>query len=278
MPAISTISDDFNDNVVANPPWVGNYGGAVEVGGRARTPTTTGFSGYQTDYIYSLDSIGYYVRAYPATANGAVTGEVYSAAWLNSFAQGAGNQIGFRVDTVAGTISFENQSGYFDAGKVTLTYDPVVHTYWLSQFVGANLVWSTSPDNFTWTVRRTLAAPGYVAACTDFRLFLESHRDLGVDNYAEWDNLNVLPAPVGITVPVTLGQPVVGPTVLDPVPVPTVATGSWWTLDSIARENLQNVRDAQQVPSACPNDGEPLISDPRTGRLRCPYDGWVSLR
>lgn len=194
---ISTVVDDFDDNTIASPPWSDNYGSATETGGRARTPTTTSYSAYSTDFAYALDAAGFSVQAFPAAVNGASSGEVYTSAWLNSEAQGAGTQIGFKVDTRAGNITFEDQTSYFDAGKTTLTYNSTAHAYWRLQLVGTDLVWSTSPDNATWTTQRTSTAPGYVAGALDFRLFLESHRDSGTNNFAEWDNLNVSTAVSG---------------------------------------------------------------------------------
>lgn len=76
-------------------------------------------------------------------------------------------------------------------------------------------------------------------------------------------------SPTGISIPVTLGNPTVTFT-------PT-ASGSWWQLDSVRKQNRDNARMERQAgPLACPNDGEPLLYDPRTMRRRCPYDGWIS--
>ncbi len=96
--------------------------------------------------------------------------------------------------------------------------------------------------------------------------------------------------PAGISIPVTLGQPTVAMTVTPsgisvPVTVGTpsvtfsarVDGGSWWQLDSVRKQNRDNARMERQAgPLACPNDGEPLLYDPRTMRRRCPYDGWIS--
>ncbi|HEY6926398.1 MAG TPA: hypothetical protein VI653_23135 [Steroidobacteraceae bacterium] len=99
-------------------------------------------------------------------------------------------------------------------------------------------------------------------------------------------------APNGLAVPVALGQPTVSMIVGTAAPTgtsipvtpgnPTVtftptASGSWWQLDSVRKQNRDNARMERQAgPLACPNDGEPLLYDPRTMRRRCPYDGWIS--
>lgn len=99
--------------------------------------------------------------------------------------------------------------------------------------------------------------------------------------------------PSGIAVPVALGQPSVSMVVGSVTPAglaisaavgqPTVTFtastqtgGSWWQLESVRRTNLQNAEMERRAgPIACPNDGEPLQFDPRTGKKRCPYDGWI---
>lgn len=43
-------------------------------------------------------------------------------------------------------------------------------------------------------------------------------------------------------------------------------------LATAAREADEN---RARPPRACPNDGEPLRTDPHTGQLRCGFDGWV---
>lgn len=50
---------------------------------------------------------------------------------------------------------------------------------------------------------------------------------------------------------------------------------SWDGLLSILRA-AQSEREQSRAgpPLACPNDGEPLLTDPRTGALRCRADGW----
>lgn len=51
---------------------------------------------------------------------------------------------------------------------------------------------------------------------------------------------------------------------------------SWEQLLAI-QQTAQQVAatDAALPPVACPNDGEPLLTDPNTGELRCKFDGWI---
>lgn len=57
---------------------------------------------------------------------------------------------------------------------------------------------------------------------------------------------------------------------------PVAAEGSWWGLKAVLDEarEMRREDDAELAnPSACPNDGEPLLTGPG-GQLYCPYDGW----
>lgn len=50
--------------------------------------------------------------------------------------------------------------------------------------------------------------------------------------------------------------------------------GGWETLAAISREAREMyAEDAARVPTACPNDGEPLRTGP-DGAPWCPWDGW----
>jgi hypothetical protein len=48
---------------------------------------------------------------------------------------------------------------------------------------------------------------------------------------------------------------------------------SWEQLLSIAQEWREMRQENEQIPVACPNDGEPLRAGPR-GELYCLFDGW----
>lgn len=98
------------------------------------------------------------------------------------------------------------------------------------------------------------------------------------------------PAPTGLAIPITFGEPTVGTSVTPeslligiefgtPTAGPTVSSvvvGSWYGLSAVLQEarQLRAEDDAELArPSACPHDGEPLLTGPR-GELYCPYDGW----
>lgn len=56
---------------------------------------------------------------------------------------------------------------------------------------------------------------------------------------------------------------------------------SWWQLDSVLKERAEYASYYRaQLPTACPNDGEPLREGPpqTPGVLFCRFDGWTYPR
>lgn len=86
--------------------------------------------------------------------------------------------------------------------------------------------------------------------------------------------LGITARPDALTLPIVFGSPTVT-TPARPAPEPTEAGGgSWWGLAGMLQEARERRReDADAIPVACPNDGEPLQTSV-DGVLYCPYDGW----
>lgn len=81
----------------------------------------------------------------------------------------------------------------------------------------------------------------------------------------------IVSTPGGISVSALAGSPSVSATVLT-----AGAPGSWWGLKATDDLNLSYLAEERRAPVECPNDGEPLQRNPRTGKLQCAYDGWVA--
>lgn len=61
----------------------------------------------------------------------------------------------------------------------------------------------------------------------------------------------------------------------EPSPAPILRAGGWEGLHALYQLAVEEQRVADETaPLACPNDGEPLSTDPE-GNLRCGWDGWV---
>lgn len=192
MPALETLVDDFDDGTINGTLWPANYGTCSETGGRARVVCDPDYGAFASAAAYTLAGSHAFVRIYPPAAGGA-TEEAYAALLLLSGV--AGTELAVRIDAVAGTLRCESNVDYWDGTATSLTYDPDAHAYVRIAEAGGNVTWSTSPDGSTWTTRRTLATPSWAAAATTVRLSLETRRSDGTEDYAEFDNLNTVPAP-----------------------------------------------------------------------------------
>jgi hypothetical protein len=197
MPSLSTLIDNFNDGVIG-PDWGNSYGGASESGGLAHVPCTTGYAGFQTSYTWSLVGASFFVNVVSVPAASTAT-EAYASVFVNAPGIGdvggpeEGYRIGFVINTVAGLLRCKNDTGYFDAGSVDITYDPVAHAFLRLREDGTNVYWDTSPDGSTWTNRRTLATPAWVTASVDTcALDLSAHRDAGTADEVTYDLFNTL--------------------------------------------------------------------------------------
>ncbi|WP_369274507.1 hypothetical protein AB5J55_35320 [Streptomyces sp. R11] len=189
MPSLSTLVDNFNDNVIG-PNWGNSYGGVTETGGKARVPCTTGFAGYQTAYSWTLAGASLFVKVTTVPTAGAAT-ECYCGMLVNSGTDGT--RIGFTIKAVGSLLRMQSDTGYFDGAAVEIAYNPTTHAYLRLREDGTNVYWDTSPDGTTWTNRRTLATPAWVTAGIDTcALDMSSHRDAGADDFAEYDNFNTL--------------------------------------------------------------------------------------
>lgn len=190
MPSLSSLVDNFNDGIIS-ANWGNSYGGATETSGRARVPCTTGFAGYQTAYSWTLAGASLFVKVVTVPAASTAT-EAYCGLLVNSATDGT--RIGFTVKAPGGgTLRMQNDVGYFDASAVEITYDPVNHAFLRLREDGVNVYWDTSPDGTTWTNRRTLASPAWIATAIDAcALDMSAHRDAGTSDYAEYDLFNTL--------------------------------------------------------------------------------------
>ncbi|MGW5426868.1 hypothetical protein ACWET9_06525 [Streptomyces sp. NPDC004059] len=188
MPSLSSLVDNFNDGVIG-PDWGNSYGGAYEGGGLAHVPCTTGFAGLQTAYSWTFAGASFFVKVASVPAASTAT-EAYCGVLVNSGTDGT--RIGFTIK-LGTTLRMQNDVGYFDAAAVEIAYDPVAHAFLRLREDGTNVYWDTSPDGTTWTNRRTLASPAWIATAIDTcALDMSAHRDAGVSDEATYDLFNTL--------------------------------------------------------------------------------------
>jgi hypothetical protein len=193
-PYASSHTDDFDDNSFDWVKWPNSYGAVAEVGGRARVPTTTSYSGLATQAKYSFDQV--FARWWPPALNGG-TFDCYFAFFVQSAKQNTavpGTDVGVIIDVVNNTLSFINWVSFSDANTVAIPYDPVAHAWFRLRMASGQLLYETAPDGLTWTVRRTLEQPPTWLINSDMQLFFESHRGDGTTNFAEVDSFNIAPS------------------------------------------------------------------------------------
>ncbi|MET7924740.1 hypothetical protein ABZT43_12240 [Streptomyces sp. NPDC005349] len=189
MPSLSTLQDNFNDSVIG-PNWGDSYGAATETGGRARVACTTGSAGYQTAYSWTMAGASFFVKVVTVPSASTAT-SAYCGVFMNGDA--SGTRLGFTIKAVGNLLRMQSDTGFADASAVEIPYDPVAHAFLRLREDGTNVYWDTSPDGATWTNRRTLASPAWIAAAIDIcALNLSAHRDAGVGDFAEYDLFNTL--------------------------------------------------------------------------------------
>lgn len=181
------LQDSFDDGVLDPARWSQSYGDPVEQGGRARVPCTGGYAAARSASSYTLAWSQVSARVYPPAAGGAST----AACSLLVLTDVGGTDAGFLVDQAQAAMGLYLRVGYADAGALFPTYDPVAHAWLRLREDAGSLYWEASPDGRTWTVLRTAASPAWVEH-TDLSLLFEAHRDTGVEDFAELDNLNIV--------------------------------------------------------------------------------------
>ncbi len=198
-------AEDFSGTLAA---WGNSYNTVSIVNGRGRTPCRAleggepDYAGIETTGANSRAFAGRYLLVEVPTVPAVSTAveDAVAQVWLGSVLGGlntSGNRIGFTYNAVTGLLSFDNQVGYTDSGRVSVTYSATAHRWWKITHTGSSVTWHTAPDGLTWTLQRTLATPPTWSTNTDTVVALESWRDAGAEDFAEFDNVNIAPAAAG---------------------------------------------------------------------------------
>jgi hypothetical protein len=190
MPSLSTLQDNFNDNVIG-PNWGDSYGGAFEAGGQARVPCAAGtYAGYQTGRAWTFAGASIYLKL--ATRPAASTGTNVTCNFLIICAT-PGTSVGFEYNAVTGMLRLASNVDYWDDDAVEIAYNTTDHLWLRLREDGTNVYWDTSPNGSAWTNRRTLATPAWIpASVDDTAVDLWAFRDAGTTDYAAYDNVNTM--------------------------------------------------------------------------------------
>lgn len=183
---IEYLADDFDDNQINTARWPNVYGGAVEVGGRARIPlVSAAFAGFLSAREWALT--GSRIAAKLVTVpsvNGSSTGA--ASMWVHSTT--AGTRLGWSYNPATDQISCQNHVGYSDGGALSFAYSPISHAWLRVRESGGTVYWESSSDGYGWTVRRSTATPAWVTSQT-LAFEFTGTRTGGTADYIEWDLL-----------------------------------------------------------------------------------------
>ena len=190
MPLIGTLQDDFDDNSFNGELWPGSYGTYSETGGRARVQCDPDYGAIVSAATYTFAGSSVFAQLFPPALGGATSSAYVTMSLIHSV---EGTEIGTKIDLVTGKIRFQSNIDYWDDNAVELTYDSVAHSYVRISESGGTTTWSTSPDGSTWTTRRTAATPSWAVSSSTIQLQVETRRNSGTVDFAEIDNVNVVP-------------------------------------------------------------------------------------
>jgi hypothetical protein len=280
---IDRVRDEFSDPDTLNTLWTGSYGTYSITGGRGRVACDTNFNALLTAPIYTLADSYFYGQVFPNAVGGAATTAYCEMFCISTV---AGTDAGFSLDMKTGRIYFLNRVGYSDGAGVNIAYDPVAHKWWRltctsGTLSGLSVYWDTSPDGITWTNRRALSvAPAWVSD-TSLALSLNAHRDSGVTDFAEFDNVSMMPITATMTADglaisptmaadVTVNAALSAPQAINPTliaeAIPVEVRSGVYIL--ITDENLQVVGDPISIIQAVEVDQK--FNEPDSGSFKVP--------
>ncbi|AZS06653.1 minor tail protein [Streptomyces phage Hiyaa] len=186
---VKTLVDDFDDNTVDTGLWPNSFGTYSETGGKAHVAVNTGYNAYSSAKAYRLQNSQLTFQIMPPTIPDGAT-EAWAQVLIKSNVEGT--DLGFEVGIGSGNTVCFNRTGYFDAEAAYLTYNATAHAWMRIRESGGQVFFDTAPDGHTWTNRRTITSPAWVAD-GDLEVQMIAHRADGTDNFVDYDNINVLP-------------------------------------------------------------------------------------
>lgn len=204
--------------------WDAPYGGATAAGGYAHIPCghTGGSPNYAgllstrpaTGNTWTIGSSQAHVELVNAPSG---AGATVCYAQLTILSPTAGTYLSVLYDAVGGYLSFGIYSAWSDPGLVVITYVPASHRWWRISHGSGRIYWQTSPDASTWTTQRTLTGPPSWIITQECRPQLDSTRNGGLNDYADFDNFNA-------TTTTTINRTVTTTAVVGAVSVNTTTT------------------------------------------------------
>lgn len=128
-------------------------------------------------------------------------GDANAQMWVEDSSAGEVDRLGFEYVGAAGRMDFIGQTGvnYAPVGTtVSVTnWAAQGHSWFRLEHTGTSVIWSTSPDGLTWTVRRTLASgvPAWTSTATCRVAFEAFRNSAGTTDSLQVESINVVPTP-----------------------------------------------------------------------------------
>ena len=181
---MEAFADNFDNNIIDNPPWDSNTSGADEMGGEAVTTISAGVSGadshYATTQRADLTSSHVYVEVLTVKAQTYLRAAYDDGHYLEIY-----QDEGFL---------WVKQDGNTILGP--LPYDQVIHRWWRISENGGTVSFDTSLDGNSWVSRATTQTPFYAGSMT-IQFGARTGNPQASTGAAQFDNLNGGNSPAG---------------------------------------------------------------------------------
>lgn len=196
--SLSTLTDAFPSSI--DSKWTASAGVSA-TGGRARINCTTAYPNLYTTGAYELQgsTLAFKVPTVPVTGGGS---NVTMSAYVMPGPTVSTTNLEFEYSPNTGNLVLKNNVGGSDASPTTLTYSATDHLWWRFRETGGSIYMETSPDNTTWTTRRTISTMSQWMLQGNHIAYFEAGRSTGTADFGEIDDIN----PAGQTAALTLAS------------------------------------------------------------------------
>lgn len=175
------ITDDFSGTLAK---WNGSTYGVDIVSGRLRIPCSNSYPQAAIAASPGQDLTAYPLSVQMPTTPAAGTGTTQTHFNLSN----GSNGVHFNLNGAPLNFSM----GGSGLATSWLTYSATAHQWLRFRLSGGNLLWETSPDDATWTVRKTVTAPSWItSAPVGVTLDSSYYGTETTPGYAEFDNFNL---------------------------------------------------------------------------------------
>jgi hypothetical protein len=196
--SFSTLTDAFPSSI--DSKWTASAGVSA-TGGRARINCTTAYPNMYTSGAYQIQgsTLAVKVPTVPTAGGGS---NVTMSAYVMPGPTVSTTNLEFEYSPNTGNLVLKNNVGGTDASPTTLTYSATDHLWWRFRETGGSIYMETSPDNTTWTTRRTISTMSQWMLQGNHIAYFEAGRSTGTADFGEIDDIN----PAGQTAALTLAS------------------------------------------------------------------------